>query len=382
MKRITKIQEQSLRCITKVDVHRVSESKMIFQTSLVFLIIIICLPASVEASSLGIIPAAQTTVNSSLGEIVQLKFSYFNKDVVPAKLYLDYELLDEGTKYDLADSGNRIYLMGAPYPSSPLYGPLVLLPSTASPASSEDKGWAALGSGKYSEIRSVYLVVMIPPTIVHTNPYRIKLTATTETSMIPGQGSSDEKAESMQSIAQQVEYSIMIYNFAPDDPNPPLDSDYDGLTDYEEEHIYGTDPLDEDTDGDGVPDGDEVEMETDPNDADSYRKPEKTRTPTYASSPAGGEDADSHSSTDDDASENTGENDALVSEGSESEAENSGEVQENTGHIDNTTDAGNKDPTGLVTGSPGSGPVNMYTVVIFIICALIIYRVQKIDFRR
>lgn len=36
------------------------------------------------------------------------------------------------------------------------------------------------------------------------------------------------------------------------------DSDHDGLTDYEETHIYGTDPANPDTDGDGMPDGDEV----------------------------------------------------------------------------------------------------------------------------
>jgi len=37
-----------------------------------------------------------------------------------------------------------------------------------------------------------------------------------------------------------------------------LDSDGDGLTDYEEIYIYGTDPYDPDTDGDGLTDGEEV----------------------------------------------------------------------------------------------------------------------------
>jgi hypothetical protein len=36
------------------------------------------------------------------------------------------------------------------------------------------------------------------------------------------------------------------------------DRDQDGLSDWEETHIYGTDPDDQDTDGDGVSDGDEV----------------------------------------------------------------------------------------------------------------------------
>ena len=44
-----------------------------------------------------------------------------------------------------------------------------------------------------------------------------------------------------------------------------LDCDNDGVTNGEE-IIIGTDPLDEDTDGDGVLDGDEVSDGTDPND--------------------------------------------------------------------------------------------------------------------
>lgn len=37
-----------------------------------------------------------------------------------------------------------------------------------------------------------------------------------------------------------------------------LDSDFDGLSDYEEVRVYGSDPLRTDTDGDGYSDGDEV----------------------------------------------------------------------------------------------------------------------------
>ena len=47
------------------------------------------------------------------------------------------------------------------------------------------------------------------------------------------------------------------------------DSDGDGLSDYEELLIYGTDFLNPDTDGDGIPDGLEVSLGTDPLDIDS-----------------------------------------------------------------------------------------------------------------
>jgi parallel beta-helix repeat protein len=43
-----------------------------------------------------------------------------------------------------------------------------------------------------------------------------------------------------------------------------VDNDNDGLSDYDEEHIYKTDPDKKDTDGDGLEDGDEVEQGTDP----------------------------------------------------------------------------------------------------------------------
>jgi hypothetical protein len=46
----------------------------------------------------------------------------------------------------------------------------------------------------------------------------------------------------------------------------PLDSDGDGLPDWEEIYVYNTDPANPDSDGDGVDDGIEVALETDPND--------------------------------------------------------------------------------------------------------------------
>ncbi|MEX0724210.1 MAG: OmpA family protein [Gracilimonas sp.] len=49
-----------------------------------------------------------------------------------------------------------------------------------------------------------------------------------------------------------------------------LDTDEDGLNDYEEMYEYETDPLSADTDGDGLTDGEEVNTyETDPNNADT-----------------------------------------------------------------------------------------------------------------
>jgi hypothetical protein len=44
-----------------------------------------------------------------------------------------------------------------------------------------------------------------------------------------------------------------------------VDSDNDGLYDYEEEKAYKTDPLNSDTDGDGFKDGEEVRRKFDPN---------------------------------------------------------------------------------------------------------------------
>ena len=50
-----------------------------------------------------------------------------------------------------------------------------------------------------------------------------------------------------------------------DDPNSTVDTDHDGLTDYQEVHVYHTDPLKADTDGDGLSDRDEVMVwHTDP----------------------------------------------------------------------------------------------------------------------
>ena len=43
------------------------------------------------------------------------------------------------------------------------------------------------------------------------------------------------------------------------------DTDGDGVTDGDEVNIYGTDPLNPDSDGDGIDDGDEIDLGVDPN---------------------------------------------------------------------------------------------------------------------
>ncbi len=43
------------------------------------------------------------------------------------------------------------------------------------------------------------------------------------------------------------------------------DTDFDGLSDFDELYVYGTSPYLADTDSDGIPDGDEVKKGSDPN---------------------------------------------------------------------------------------------------------------------
>lgn len=67
---------------------------------------------------------------------------------------------------------------------------------------------------------------------------------------------SDDYDEDGLSLGQEYEY----------DTNPFLaDSDYDGLTDYDEINVYNTNPIQKDTDRDGMGDGTEVDAGLDPN---------------------------------------------------------------------------------------------------------------------
>ena len=59
-----------------------------------------------------------------------------------------------------------------------------------------------------------------------------------------------------------------VYDYGTDPMN--TDSDNDGLLDGEEINDYDTDPLDSDTDDDDYDDGYEVERGTDPLDPDSF----------------------------------------------------------------------------------------------------------------
>jgi len=74
-----------------------------------------------------------------------------------------------------------------------------------------------------------------------------------------------------QVVSRQTDFNLLYsmgINYRPGTARAPefsltgfsrtLDSDGDGLTDWEEIHVYGTDPHNWDTDGDGLSDGDEV----------------------------------------------------------------------------------------------------------------------------
>ncbi|MCP4807677.1 MAG: hypothetical protein GY913_27170 [Proteobacteria bacterium] len=75
----------------------------------------------------------------------------------------------------------------------------------------------------------------------------------------------------------------------PLDPSDDLaDRDSDGLTDYAEENIYGTDPDDDDSDDDGLSDGDEVALGTDPLDDDDGEEVDLGTDPLVADSDGGG----------------------------------------------------------------------------------------------
>ena len=78
-------------------------------------------------------------------------------------------------------------------------------------------------------------------------------------------------ATSLDSDGNESDFSATITYRVPSSSNSEdVDSDGDGLSDYDETNIYITDPTSSDTDGDGLSDGDEINLySTDPNRVDS-----------------------------------------------------------------------------------------------------------------
>jgi len=72
----------------------------------------------------------------------------------------------------------------------------------------------------------------------------------------------------MVSLLIVLEQLSLIILEAGDDPAQPVDTDEDGIPDHQEEDD-GTDPNDPDSDDDGLDDGGEADNGTDPNDPDS-----------------------------------------------------------------------------------------------------------------
>ena len=86
--------------------------------------------------------------------------------------------------------------------------------------------------------------------------------------MLAANGSSDADSDGLLDI---YETDTGVYVSPTDTGTDPLDADTDGdgLSDGAEVNVYGTDPLDPDSDGDGFSDGDEVIVGADPNDPNS-----------------------------------------------------------------------------------------------------------------
>ena len=75
-------------------------------------------------------------------------------------------------------------------------------------------------------------------------------------------------------------FKIASQNATPSDAWKAADCDFDGLTNQKEKEL-GTDPLKADTDGDGVPDGAEVTDGTDPLDANKFKDSDGDRVPDF-----------------------------------------------------------------------------------------------------
>jgi gliding motility-associated-like protein len=87
-------------------------------------------------------------------------------------------------------------------------------------------------------------------------------------------------------------FKITSQNATPSDAWNAADCDNDGLTNQREKEL-GTDPLKADTDGDGVPDGVEVTDGTDPLDASKYKDTDGDLVPNFVETAEGTDTGDS-----------------------------------------------------------------------------------------
>jgi alpha-tubulin suppressor-like RCC1 family protein len=103
-------------------------------------------------------------------------------------------------------------------------------------------------------------------------------------------GASFEIDQDADGLTDSVETNTGTYASANNTGTDPLDfdSDDDGLNDGEEVITYGTNPVSEDTDGDGAPDGVEVTAGTNPKQNFSLPKPVITSQPVSITNTAGG----------------------------------------------------------------------------------------------
>ncbi|RLG15198.1 MAG: hypothetical protein DRN71_01950 [Candidatus Nanohalarchaeota archaeon] len=330
--------------------------------------------------SLGSVSDTHKTVYSSPGRDIMLKYSFFNSGSENLNLKVRFDALNDGTKYDLVDYDNKMHLMYDPYPSTfmnALY--LTLPPLTKSPDSSSDKEWIALDGGtNYAEVKGAYLFIQIPEQNIHANPYRLKVVATTYDASDP---SDTQNTTSIQKVVQQREYIVRIYNDAerieliPDS----RDSDNDGLSDKKESETYHTNPYKKDTDGDGISDGDEVRGRTDPNDPDDPGRGMTSSGTLFDTlrNMAGFESNDLPGPGANESSDQEINNDVSAES---REDTNTGGNYENIERNEDTpekSDENNYGPTGLFVDMPASGPVNVATVIIIILGALLISRLLK-----
>lgn len=86
-------------------------------------------------------------------------------------------------------------------------------------------------------------------------------TASTLQENLTTQESPEEVQQKVQKVVERAQTSI---------DETRLDSDRDGISDYDEKYIYGTDPNNPDTDGDGYSDGSEILGGFDPNNPDLH----------------------------------------------------------------------------------------------------------------